>query len=247
MLKITILGNGGCLNTGLLHNAFLMGENMLVESPPDIMFSLNRQKCDFDAIDTVFISHLHGDHTFGAPFVIINKWRRYFELGIQSSLEIIGPRGIEAYIRQITEYAFTTKNPCYRWMEDQVVFREIKNNDDMALGNTRLSWVLLQHVVETYGFVIETDKEVIFAFIADTKWCPQVEQILSRRPKIVFTDMNGGDPNIHMSLDEVVEKGLPLSGNHTVYYGTHLDQEFYPTHPHIKCAKPGDTITILYE
>jgi len=247
MLNITILGNGGCLNTGLPYNAFLLGENFLVESPPDIMLSLNQLKCDLDPIDTIFVSHLHGDHTFGLPFIIINKWIRDHENGIQSSLEHIGPRGIEGYVKKITEYAFTASNPCYNWMENQVVFREIRHNDDMALENTRLAWIRLQHVVETYGFVIEANKEVIFAYIADTKWCHQVEQTLSRKPKIVFVDMNGGDPNIHMSLNEVIEKGLPLSEDQTVYYGMHLAEEFDPAYPRIKCAKPGDKITILYE
>ncbi len=247
MLNITILGNGGCLNTGLPYNAFLLGENFLVESPPDIMLSLNQLKCDLDPIDTIFVSHLHGDHTFGLPFVIINKWIRNYKYGIQSSLEIIGPRGIEEYVKKITAYAFTASNPCYDWMEKQVVFREIRHNDDMVRENTRLSWMRLQHVVETYGFVLEANKEAIFAYIADTKWCHQVEQIFARKPRIVFVDMNGGDPNIHMSLNEVIEKGLPLGEGQTVYYGMHLAEEFDTTYPCIKCAKPGDKITILYE
>jgi len=111
----------------------------------------------------------------------------------------------------------------------------------------RIFLITLLVMVETYGFVIEAKKEVIFAYIADTKWCHQVEQILTRKPKIVFADMNGGDPNIHMSLNEVIEKGLPLSEDQTMYYGMHLAQEFDPAHPRVKCAKPGDKITVLYE
>ena len=210
------------------------------------MLSINQLNLAVDNIETIFISHLHGDHTFGLPFIIISKWIENYQAGTISPVKIIGPSGIEQYVKKITEYAFTTSNPCYEWLELNVEFCAIKNHASMPLENMRLLWFNLEHVVETYGFIVETNDEAIFAYIADTKWCPQVEQILARRPKIVFADMNGGDPNIHMSLNEVAERGLPITKSDTIYYGTHLSDEFEHSHRLIKCAKQGDKIRILH-
>jgi hypothetical protein len=59
-------------------------------------------------------------------------------------------------------------------------------------------------------------------------------------------DMNGGDRNVHISLHEVREKGIPLTGSETVYYGIHLADEFEHADEPIKCAKQGEEIIIQY-
>ena len=74
IMQILILGNGGCLNVGLPHNAFLIDSGFLVELPPDIMLSMQALHIDVSSVHTIYISHLHGDHTFGFPFYIINAW-----------------------------------------------------------------------------------------------------------------------------------------------------------------------------
>ena len=45
-IKIKILGNGGCLNKGLPYNSFIINDNFIFESPPDIMLSLHKNKID---------------------------------------------------------------------------------------------------------------------------------------------------------------------------------------------------------
>lgn len=57
-------------------------------------------------------------------------------------------------------------------------------------------------------------------------------------------DMNGGNPAVHTSLPEVMERGLPLTQGATVYYGTHLDHVFDPPVPQIQCARQGLEIII---
>lgn len=245
-LTIKIVGNGGCLNNGLPYNACLINGHFLIEAPPDIMVSLQKLHIDFEKINTIFISHLHGDHTFGLPFLIINKWMKSLQEMTKSPLTILGPQGIEQYVRKITEAAFRTSHPCYAWLEKNILFKIINNNFEMTLNNLSISCFDVQHLVETYGLLLAMNNENIFAYVADTKWCHQVEQILKRKPKIILMDMNGGERNVHISLNEVIEKGVPMTGSDTVYYGTHLAEEFDTTYANIKCAKPGEEIMIQY-
>ena len=246
ILKITIAGNGGCLNNGLPHNAFLMNDHFLIEAPPDIMFSLRTLSIDVKNIDTIFISHLHGDHTFGLPFIIINKWIKSLNDSPQPFLKIIGPQGVDEHVKKITNLAFTKSHPCYEWLEQQVRFNIIHQDNQLEWNSLTLSCFELDHLIETYGFFLARGNNTFFAYIADTKWCKQVESILEAKPNIVFIDMNGGVGNIHISLDEVREKGVLLTGDSTVYYGMHLSEEFEPIDDIIKCAKQGEEILIQF-
>ena len=71
---IKILGNGGAINDGLAYNAFAINGTLLCETPPDIMLSINKNSIDLASIDRIYISHLHGDHIFGLPFLILSAF-----------------------------------------------------------------------------------------------------------------------------------------------------------------------------
>jgi len=243
MLKMTIVGNGGCLNTGLPYNAFLLNDHILVEAPPDIMLSLNTLHIDLEPIDTIFISHLHGDHTFGLPFLIINKWLNSQQQKTYP-ITIFGPQGIDHYVRALTEYAFTTEHPCYEWMTRNIMFTTITHQYEMTWDTLSVACIGLHHLLETYGFLITRHQDILFAYIADTTWCQPVEQVLAKIPNIVFMDMNGINPKVHISINDVIEKGFPITGTKTMYYGTHLAEEFESPHHSIACAKPGEEIVI---
>ena len=245
-LTIKILGNGGCLNNGLPYNASILNGHFLIEAPPDIMLSLQTSHIAYEKIDTIFISHLHGDHAFGLPFLIISMWMKSLQASKQASLTILGPDGIEGYVQKLTEIAFTTSHPCYAWLEENIMFNIIHKDFEMTSDDLTLSCFDVRHLIETYGFLLSVDNRHIFAYIADTRWCPQVERILGGKPKVVLMDMNGGDQNIHVSLPEVVEKGLPITGSDVVIYGTHLVKEFESRHGNIRCAKPGEEIVITH-
>ncbi len=245
-LKITILGNGGCLNNGLPYNSFVIDGKVLIEAPPDLMPSLHTVRVDVDDIEAVFISHLHGDHTFGLPFLIINKWMKSLTGAAGSPLVILGPSGIESYVEKITEYAFTKAHPCYQWLEQNILFDTIRTDGAIPLKTLSLTCFKLKHIVETFGFSIENHHDTIFSYIADTSWCNQVERILARTPKVIIMDMNGGEPRVHISLDQVIEKGLPLTKDKSVYYGMHLADEFEDHGPNIQCGRQGAEIVIPY-
>ena len=42
-MNIRMLGTGGAINNGLPYNSFIINEDLLIETPPDIMISLFRE------------------------------------------------------------------------------------------------------------------------------------------------------------------------------------------------------------
>lgn len=242
--KIKIIGNGGCLNRGLPYNSFILNDDFLIESPPDIMPSIQKLGIDIGKINILFISHLHGDHTFGLPFIIINKWINIIKTKSDNRLTIYGPENIDNHTLELLEYAFSKNHPCFKWAAENINFNIIDEKSKIAYNDLELSFFELEHIRCTYGFRIREKGKNIFSYIADTRWCKKIEEVLMENPKIALIDMNGGNPDVHVSRKEVFEKGLAITGKNTVYYGTHLFEEFKSESEFIFCARQGDEFEI---
>lgn len=57
-----ILGYGSAHTTISIGTSFVIGESILVDAPPSIAKKMLREHMDISNIDTILISHLHGDH-----------------------------------------------------------------------------------------------------------------------------------------------------------------------------------------
>ena len=245
-MNIKILGNGGAINSGLFYNAFLIDDTILCETPPDIMHSLYNQAVDIDRISTVYISHFHGDHFFGFPFLMLNLFYRNYDKQFHR-ISVIGPQGIRQRLDSIYSTAFDNIHPGYHWMLDHCTFHEI-GPGCTVIGSYRVEFHPMEHSVPTFGLLLSnSDGECLFGYMPDTLWSDTIDRMLQSRPKAVLIDVNGRRDDvhkIHCSIDDIVEFGLPATGEATMYYGTHLQTWFTVDHPHICICKPGDECTV---
>lgn len=247
-MRIEILGNGGAINNGLPYNAFVIDRTLLCETPPDIMLSLHQNRIEISSINTIYISHLHGDHTFGLPFLMLTAFFRHFRRGERLPYTIVGPEGLEETAKDLVISAFTARHHCLKWMKEFCTFVEIdESSHPNLLQGYRVSFFKLNHLVDTFGFALGKDNQVEFAYVADTLWCESIATILNSRPQVVLIDLNGRDDDpdrVHLSMSDLMQKAIPITGDDTHYYGTHLVDEFDSPIPCIKCAKPGMVILV---
>ena len=123
--------------------------------------------------------------------------------------------------------AFSKDHPCFHWMTDNIEYIEISDTTEVKYVDFRFSFFELEHITHTYGVRIQNSKMVnLLSYIADTKWCDSVESVLSEKPLYIIADMNGGNPNVHMSKDDFINKGVELTNGQTIFYGIHLSEEF---------------------
>jgi len=248
-LKIKVLGNGAAINDGLPYNAFVINETLLCETPPDIMLSINKHSIEVSSIKVIYISHLHGDHIFGFPFLLLTAFFTHITSDKKLTFKIIGPKGLEMMLENLVVSAFTSKHPCFKWMKDFCTFIEVDetSNPDLVKG-FKTSLFKLDHLIETYGFSIARENNIIdFAYVADTRWCESVYSLLCKKPKTVLIDLNGkeDDPKpIHLSIGDLAQKAIPITGEDTMYYATHLKKEFNSPISCVICTKPGMEINV---
>ena len=248
-MNIKILGNGGAINEGLPYNAFVMNSTLLCETPPDIMLSIHKNSIELPSINTIYISHLHGDHIFGLPFLILSAFYLNVRTDQTLSFRIVGPEGLETMAENLLDTAFTSNHPCFKWMKEFCTFFEITemSRPDL-LDGFQTSIFKLDHLIDTYGFSLaHEDNRVDFAYVADTRWCESLHTALSHKPRVVLIDLNGKDNDperVHLSIGDLMRKAIPLTGRQTEYFGTHLRKEFDTTVSRVKCAKPGMDINL---
>jgi ribonuclease BN (tRNA processing enzyme) len=102
-LRLTFIGSGNAFSPGgLCCNGFLVNDRFLFDAPPQALSSLNTVEVDPNGIEAVILSHHHGDHFLGLPFLLLHwRWK-----GRTRPVKIIGPRGTRRLGREISETVF---------------------------------------------------------------------------------------------------------------------------------------------
>ena len=90
---------------------------------------MRQQQLDPNEIDTVLISHLHGDHFGGVPFLVLEGQFRHRT----RDLTVIGPPGTRSRLEQAMETLFPGSSTVRRRFEIRVV----EHADRRAVGVIR--------------------------------------------------------------------------------------------------------------
>ena len=107
-MKVTILGAGDAFASGGSSPACYVieggGKTILMEAGPSLLPILKRAGFAPADLDLVLISHLHGDHFGGLPFLILEYM---WESRLTRTLTIAGPRRLEQRTWTLFENMFS--------------------------------------------------------------------------------------------------------------------------------------------
>jgi len=119
-----------------------------------------------NAIATIFVSHLHGDHFGGLPFFILDA---QFYSRRQTPLTLVGPPGFRARLSDAMEVFFPGSSSAPRKFVIDV--REIAPGNTMVVGDVTLSAVEVRHAcgAPPLALRLTCDGKTI-AYSGDTEW-----------------------------------------------------------------------------
>jgi ribonuclease BN (tRNA processing enzyme) len=250
-MLIKILGTGGFENVGLPFNSFLVDGHILVETPPDILQSLHREAVDLDGIDTIILTHYHGDHYFGLPFLLFNilARREKSENIVRKRLRLIGPSGLEAKARGLLALAISPDHSYLAWFDREVERIEISESSLVDLGND--TWVRFSstvHLVPTFSASFgkgAPDTTPRFVATSDTRWDARLKPLFASGAPLILCDANGKeDGGVHMSISELIGKALPLLKPGSILIGTHVSEDIADTEKRLRIARSGDVFEV---
>src|SRR5215467_7572816 len=99
-MRVTIVGCGDAFGSGgRLQSSYHIAagvERFLIDCGATTLIGLSRLGIDPNAIPTVFLSHLHGDHYAGLVWWLVHA--RHVAKRV-SPLTVVGPPGVEARLR----------------------------------------------------------------------------------------------------------------------------------------------------
>jgi ribonuclease BN (tRNA processing enzyme) len=106
-MKLTIVGCGDAFGSGGRSNTCFRldveGKTVVVDFGASAMVAWNRLGLDTRDIDAIALSHLHGDHFGGLPFLLLQS---NFAVPRSKPLEIVGPPGLKARLDALCEAMF---------------------------------------------------------------------------------------------------------------------------------------------
>lgn len=244
MIDVRILGTGGFENGGLPFNSWMIGPDILVDAPPDILQSLAREGVDPAAVRTIVLTHFHGDHCFGLPFLLFAMHRA----GAEAPM-IIGPAGLRARVRDLLSLAISPDSAYVGWFDRGARTAEITDGSRIALGDLWIRFAAMDHPVPTFALLVGAAGEDAprFGATSDTRMGPQAAGILASGARAVLCDAGGSwvSPSIHMSAEDLAREAPAIVPPGTRVIGTHLSR----TPPEarmgiVEFAAPGDRISV---
>src|SRR5664279_1021385 len=158
------LGSGGRSNT--CFHVTGEGCNFLIDCGASSLPALKRLQIARDDIDLILITHFHGDHFGGLPFLLLDAQftRR------TRPLVIAGPEGIETRLTQLMEALFENSSRTKQRFELSVV--AVRPEETRRFGAVTVTPYPVVHGQSGGPFLayrIEAEGRVI-AYSADTEW-----------------------------------------------------------------------------
>ena len=158
------LGSGGRFNT--CFHVTGNSVNFLIDCGASSLPALKRLGIVREAIDLILITHFHGDHFGGLPFLLLDAQftRR------ARPLVIAGPQGIETKLANLMEALFERSSKTKQRFDLSVVALEPEQS--RTFGEVKVTPYPVVHGESGGPFLayrIETDGRVI-TYSADTEW-----------------------------------------------------------------------------
>jgi ribonuclease BN (tRNA processing enzyme) len=175
-VHVRFVGSGDAFGSGgRLQPAILIereGGNALIDCGATTLAGLKRGAIDPGTIDFILVSHLHGDHFGGIPFLILDG---QFSRRLRP-LTVAGPPGLAERLNQAMEVLFPGSSRVQRRFETRVV--EIPENAPASFGALKVTPFAVRHEsgAPAYAFRIEVAGRLI-AYSGDTEWTEALPKV----------------------------------------------------------------------
>jgi len=158
------LGSGGRLQT-CLHLSGLPAGSLLIDCGASSLIAMKRAGVDPSDVEWVVLSHLHGDHFGGLPFMILDgQFRRRTR-----PLRVAGPPGVSARVTAAMEVLFPGSSTAARGFP--LEFLELPARTATAVGPATVTAFEVAHLsgAPSYALRLEYGGKTI-AYSGDTEW-----------------------------------------------------------------------------
>jgi ribonuclease BN (tRNA processing enzyme) len=176
-MRIHFVGNGDAFGSGgrwqtCIHLS-AEGRVLLVDCGATSLVALKAQGPDPQAVDAVALSHLHGDHFGGLPFLILDGQFSHRT----APLLVAGPPGTRARLMAAMEALFPGSGRAHRRFAVEVIELAADGTPARLSAATVRGWQV-EHACGAPPLALRVDLGgASFAYSGDTQWTPVLADV----------------------------------------------------------------------
>ncbi len=171
-VHLTFLGTGDAFAShGRFQSGYMVEAEscrVLMEAGPTVLCAMKRMGFSPADIDIVLVSHLHGDHFGGLPFLLLEY---LWESPRRKPLKIAGPPHLEERTWRLFNTMFPFSSSDIERLKRTLHFIELEAGHRARLGNIQIQTISVPHMKRDLSLAL---KIVIggktIAFSGDTGW-----------------------------------------------------------------------------
>jgi len=220
-IPLVCLGSGAALTDGRLYSSLLIDQRIVLDLGPTAIPQMLKLGVDFAKIEQIYISHLHADHMFGLPFLLLEYCVRRER---QAPLYITGPAGLEELTFKLCDLAWPDLREIGFEPHLPLKFTEISGEGDYTVNGLKYTVIPMQHfTLDAYGCRFDY-KDRTIAYTGDTGECEQLNRLLNGVDVAIFeyTHPNDAEDPGHMDTRAArrLAKWLVAQGSQVI--ATHM-------------------------
>ena len=198
---LRLIGAGNAfVPDGRLHSNLIIDDSILIDAPPTTLVALRNAGISPAAINHLLITHWHGDHIFGFPFLMLER-RFISDPDAEMSLHVHTRRGGSGLLGQLCHLAFPGN--VEHMLDGRVTWHDevegVVGND----GRWKYIRFEVKHepLVFPYGYRLEHKTGFTLCHFGDTGPCSAVSEHAATSDLVI--------------LEAGVPDGVHGSGHHT--------------------------------
>jgi len=198
-VKVRFLGSGDAFGSGGRFQTCIHVESgagqLLLDCGASSLIAMRRFGVDPQAIDTVILSHLHGDHFGGVPFLVLDgQFKRRTR-----PLLVAGPPGVEKRVREAMEVFFPGSTRIERKFETRFV--ELADRVAVEVGPVHVTGYEVSHASGAPPFALRiTGEGKVVTYSGDTEWTESLVDA-ARGADLFIAEALSYDKRIRYHLD----------------------------------------------
>jgi ribonuclease BN (tRNA processing enzyme) len=244
-MRLTFLGSGDAFGSGGRFNTCFHLErpagNVLIDCGASSMVAIRKMAVDPNAISTILVTHLHGDHFGGLPFFLLDAQlvsRR------TAPLLLTGPPGFRDRLMIAMEAFFAGSTKVERKYALEI--RELAVRERAAVDGMFVTPYLMTHYsgAPPYALRIEVDGKIL-TYSGDTEW---VEDLIpaGKGADLFICEAYFFDKKMKYHLDySTLMKRLPeIGAKRTIV--THMSAELLARASEVTCEAAHDGLVVEF-
>jgi len=226
-VDVQLLGCGDAFGTGGRFNTCFHvtspKNSFLIDCGASSMVAIRKFNVDPNTIDTIFLSHLHGDHFAGVVFFLMDA--RYIS-GRKRPLVIAGPKGVK---KRIIETMNVLYPGCWdKGIDFELLFVELTKGHRQGLNGVHVYPYSAKHLQDGNDFIMRFDvDDKIITFSGDTGWTEDLVTAADGADLLLCESFNfDKTTDFHLDYKTIQENRTKLTAKNIIL--THLGPEALP-------------------